>query len=149
MGAALASVFYRLSRPSEFGKRDKVLNSSNGQEVRISQLVSEFLGTFLLTVTVGLNILSGSRCGAWSIGAALMCMIYALGDVSGAHFNPAVTLAVVASGRYESDVPNPIKGGMYMLAQFFAGVAGAWMLLSCSTGRHSHSALWATTLGTR
>jgi len=127
MGAALAGVFYRFCRPGEFGQRDPLLKNARGQEIRLSQLVSEFLGTFLLTVTVGLNALSGSRCGAWSIGAALMCMIYALGDVSGAHFNPAVTLAVVASGRYESDVPNPIKGGMYMLAQFFAGVAGAWM----------------------
>merc|ERR1719424_1838996 len=124
---ALAGVFYRFCRPSEFGQRDPLLKSSKGQEVRMSHLVSEFLGTFLLTVTVGLNALSGSRCGAWSIGAALMVMIYALGDVSGAHFNPAVTLAVVATGRYESDVPNPVKGAMYMLSQFFAGILGAWM----------------------
>ena len=54
-----------------------------------------------------------------------MSMIYALGDVSRAHFNPAVTMAVVATGRHESDVPNPIKGGMYMIAQFLAGILGA------------------------
>jgi aquaporin Z len=128
MGAALASVFYRICRPQEFGKDDPVLKKgASGQSVLLSHITSEFLGTFLLTVTVGLNVLSGSRCGAWSIGAALMCMIYALGDVSGAHFNPAVTLAIVASGRYESDVPNPTKGGFYMIAQFLAGIAGAWM----------------------
>jgi len=127
MGAALAGVFYRFCRPSEFGQRDPLLKNSKGQEVRMSHLVSEFLGTFLLTVTVGLNALSGSRCGAWSIGACLMSMIYSLGDVSGAHFNPAVTLAVVATGRYESGVPNPVKGVMYMLAQFLAGILGAWM----------------------
>jgi len=127
MGASLAGVFYRFCRPNEFGQRDPLLKNARGQEIRLSHLVSEFLGTFLLTITVGLNVLSGSRCGAWSIGAALMCMIYALGDVSGAHFNPAVTLAVVLSGRYESDVPNPVKGVMYMIAQFAAGIAGAWM----------------------
>jgi len=127
MGAALAGVFYRFCRPAEFGQNDPVLKRPRGQEVKLSHLVSEFLGTFLLTVTVGLNALSGSRCGAWSIGACLMSMIYALGDVSGAHFNPAVTMAVVATGRHESDVPNPIKGGMYMIAQFLAGILGAWM----------------------
>jgi len=127
MGAALAAVFFRICRPGEYGRADPLLNYARGQEVRLSHITSEFLGTFLLTVTVGLNALAGSRCGAWSIGAALMCMIYALGDVSGAHFNPAVTLAVVATGRYESDVPNPIKGGCYMLIQFVAGIVGAWM----------------------
>jgi aquaporin Z len=127
MGASLAAVFYRLCRPSEFGKTDTLLKATKGQEVRLSHLISEFLGTFLLTVTVGLNVLSGSRCGAWSIGAALMVMIYALGDVSGAHFNPAVTLALVASGRWDQDVTNPVKGAMYMISQFLAGIAGAWM----------------------
>jgi aquaporin Z len=127
VGAALAAIFFRVCRPGEFGLVDPLLKkTSNGQEIRRSMFVSEFLGTFLLTITVGLNVLSGSRCGAWSIGAALMCMIYALGDVSGAHFNPAVTLAVVASGRHESDVPNPAKGAVYIIAQVLAGIIGAW-----------------------
>lgn len=126
MGAALAGVFYRLCRPTEFGQRDPGWPVKR-QEVRLSHLVSEFIGTFLLTLTVGLNVLSGSRCGAWSIGAALMVMIYANGDISGAHFNPAVTLAVVATGRHESDVPNPAKGAIYMIVQFLAGILAAWM----------------------
>merc|ERR1712232_515786 len=63
----------------------------------LSKLTSEFLGTFFLVLTVGLNILGGSPAGAFSIAAALMCMIFALGDVSGAHFNPAVTFAILLS----------------------------------------------------
>merc|ERR1719487_326568 len=43
-----------------------------------SKLLSEFLGTFMLVLTVGLNVLSGSAAGAFSIAAALMCMIFAL-----------------------------------------------------------------------
>ena len=61
----------------------------------MSMCVSEFLGTFILVLTVGLNVLSGSKAGAFSIAASLMCMIYALGTCSGAHFNPAVTLGVL------------------------------------------------------
>lgn len=125
-GAALASVFFRFTRPNEFGQSDPMLKKTGEQEVRLSHIVSEFLGTFLLTVTVGLNVLGGSRCGAWSIGASLLCMIYALGDVSGANFNPAVTLALVASGRHEYDIPNPVKGFFYMSAQFLGGIFAAW-----------------------
>merc|ERR1719271_1497846 len=58
-----------------------------------AKALSEFLGTFFLVLTVGLNVTGGSPAPALSIGASLMCMIYALGSVSGAHFNPAVTLA--------------------------------------------------------
>merc|ERR1740138_1863571 len=46
IGASLAAVFYRLCRPSEFGKTDTLLKSTKGQEVRLSHLISEFLGTF-------------------------------------------------------------------------------------------------------
>ena len=53
---------------------------------------SEFLGTFVLVATVGFNILGGGN--ALSIGASLMVMIYALGGVSGANFNPAVRLVL-------------------------------------------------------
>ena len=61
--------------------------------------MSEFLGVFLLVVTVGLNVIMSSPAVAFSAAAALRCMVYSLGDVSGVLFNPAVTLAVVTSGR--------------------------------------------------
>merc|ERR1719393_804440 len=91
IGAALASAMFRVVRPDEFGgEADYSLGT---------KLVSEFLGTFFLVLTVGLNVLGKSPGPVWSIAAALMCMIYALGNCSGAHFNPAVTLAIIAAGR--------------------------------------------------
>jgi aquaporin Z len=63
-----------------------------------SRLLSEFLGTYMLVLTVGLNVLGESKAPVWSIAASLMCMIFALGTVSGAHFNPAVTIAILFSG---------------------------------------------------
>ena len=60
---------------------------------------AEFLGTFFLVLTVGCNVLTGSVGAAISIGSMLMAMIFALGTVSGAHFNPAVTMAIFLSGR--------------------------------------------------
>lgn len=87
-----------------------------------SKLASEFLGTMMLVLTVGLNVLAGSKAAAFSIAAALMCMIYATGDVSGGHFNPAVTVAILASGRSLISVKD---AGLYVLMQVFGGLCGA------------------------
>ncbi len=54
----------------------------------------EFIGTFFLVFTVGMASRSGPPLAPLAIGASLMVMIFAGGHVSGAHFNPAVTLAV-------------------------------------------------------
>merc|ERR1719436_1553047 len=101
IGVLLAVVLFKLVRPEDFG----------GEKGTAAELTSEFLGTFMLVLTVGLNVLAKSPAGAWSIAASLMCMIFALGNVSGAHFNPAVTVAILASGRCpELTAP---KAGMY------------------------------------
>ena len=50
-----------------------------------------------------------SAAAAWSIGACLMCMVCAVGNVSGAQVNPAVTLAVLLSGRGKISVPDAAK----------------------------------------
>ncbi len=61
--------------------------------------VTEALGTFVLVFTVGAASLSGSPTAPVAIGAALMAMVYAGGHISGAHYNPAVTIAVLVRGR--------------------------------------------------
>lgn len=63
------------------------------------KVLAEFVGTYYLVFVVGCNVLTNSIGAALSIGAMLMVMIYALGSVSGAHFNPAVTLAIWGSQR--------------------------------------------------
>ena len=65
----------------------------------LSRCLSEATGTYFLVLTVGCNVMVMSTGGALSIGSMLMCMIYALGSVSGGHFNPAVSLAIYLSGR--------------------------------------------------
>jgi Glycerol uptake facilitator and related permeases (Major Intrinsic Protein Family) len=68
---------------------------------------SEFIGTFFLVLTIGCT---GIGAGAGviaplAIGAALMVMVYAGGHISGAHYNPAVTLGVFIRGKVNaSDV---------------------------------------------
>eukprot|EP00929_Paragymnodinium_shiwhaense_P038916 TRINITY_DN2048_c0_g1_i6.p1 TRINITY_DN2048_c0_g1~~TRINITY_DN2048_c0_g1_i6.p1 ORF type:complete len:454 (+),score=101.08 TRINITY_DN2048_c0_g1_i6:64-1425(+) len=110
LGAALAACLYMVVRPEDFGK----------QKQAYVNLVSEFLGTYILVLTVGLNVLGKSPAAAFSIAASLMCMIYALGDVSGAHFNPAVTVTILASGMCPD--LKPVEAVKYIIAQLAGGI---------------------------
>merc|ERR1719191_2048651 len=79
--------------------------------------LAEFLGTYLLVLTVGCNVIDGSPVwAATSIACVLMVSIYALGSVSGANFNPAVTLAVALSGGIEW-----LNALIYVVVQLLAG----------------------------
>jgi len=113
-GAALAAVAYMLVRPEDFDK----------EKSAVAPMISEFLGTFILVLTVGLNVLGSSKAAAFSIAASLMSMIYALGDVSGAHFNPAVTVAILASGMCPD--LTPVEAGKYIATQIAGGVAAGF-----------------------
>jgi len=115
IGAGLASALFRVVRPDEFG--------GEAEYTLGTKLVSEFIGTFYLVLTVGLNVLGKSPAPVWSIAASLMCMIYALGNCSGAHFNPAVTLALLASGR---DIIRPAEAAAYMGVQILGGICASF-----------------------
>jgi len=88
----------------------------------MEKLLAEFIGTYFLVLTVGLNVLGSSLAPVWSIAAALMVMIYALGNISGAHFNPAVTLAIFLTGR---GLITALDAVFYVLVQFLGGILGA------------------------
>ena len=60
----------------------------------LRKLITEFVGTFLFVVSIALAVAHAGALAPLAIGAALMCVVYAGGHVSGGHFNPAVTLAI-------------------------------------------------------
>lgn len=64
--------------------------------------VTEFIGTFFLCLTVGLTVIGGTPLAPLAIGASLMIMVYMGGHVSGGHYNPAVSLAVLLRGKMAS-----------------------------------------------
>jgi aquaporin Z len=80
----------------------------------------EAIGTFFLVLTVGAAVASRSSLAPLAIGASLMVMIYAGGHVSGGHYNPAVTLAVLVRRRI--GLPD---AAAYWVVQLGAGVLAA------------------------
>lgn len=123
IGAAAAVKTFHAIRPEE--KDD----ASVAEPSLHSKLIAEFVGTFFLVLTVGLNVLGGSKAGAYSIAASLMCMIYALGDVSGAHFNPAVTLAIFVRGKIDAK-----EAGKYVQAQLAGAIVAGYMYAIVHSG---------------
>jgi glycerol uptake facilitator-like aquaporin len=128
-----------------------------------SRAAAEFLGTaFLLMAVVGSGIM-GERLAAGNValallansvatGAALVALILALGPISGAHFNPAVTLADAMQGGISwREVP------VYVAVQIlgaFSGVAAAHLMFGLPIFFASHHArsglalLWSEFLAT-
>ena len=92
----------------------------------MNKYIAEFIGTFFLVLTVGCTgIGAGSGVIApLAIGAALMVMVFAGGHISGAHYNPAVTVGVFIRGKVNSADVVP-----YMVAQL-AGAAIAAVLVT-------------------
>ncbi len=109
--------------------------------------LAEFLGTFGLLVSItGAALLSLSLDGgtldpdarvlllSLSLGFGVLGMIYAFGDISGAHFNPAVTIAMWIGGRTK-----PMDAVGYIIAQVIGGVVGVATVAGVA---HGYGPLW-------
>ncbi len=80
----------------------------------------EAIGTFMLVLTVGAAVESGSPWALLGIGAVLVAMVYAGGQQSGVHINPAVTLAALVRRRI-----GPRQAVAYWVVQVGAGLLAA------------------------
>ena len=97
------------------------------------ELGAEFIGTFTLVSAVcGAALFSAPSAGlvavAFAVGLAVLAMAFAVGHISGGHFNPAVTFGLIAAGRFEAG-----KAPGYIIAQVLGGAAAAaifWFILS-------------------
>jgi aquaporin Z len=120
--AGLAAVLFSVIRPEEKDESSEPPSDGAGYTLQ-SKLISEVLGTFMLVFTVGLNVLGESKAAAFSIAASLTCMICAIGDVSGGHFNPAVTLAIQLCGKNKPDMK---EAAFYILSQVVGAVLASF-----------------------
>lgn len=90
--------------------------------------MAEFIGTFMLVITVCLVVVQDAQAPVTSIigiASSLMCMIYALWNVSGANFNPAVSFALLLTNNLPAK-----EFGLYVLAQLFGGFSAVGIATS-------------------
>ena len=97
------------------------------------KLVVEFIGTFFLVFTVGASVRTATSLAPLAIGAALMAMVYAGGHISGAHYNPAVTLGALVRGRIGAG-----DAIGYWVTQLVAGVLAAVVVRATVSASQAH-----------
>jgi aquaporin Z len=110
----------------------------------MKKLIAEFIGTAWLVLggcgsaVLAANFTSEPFIGIGLVGVSLafgltvLTIAYALGRISGAHLNPAVTIGLWAGGRVETSTVLS-----YVIAQFLGGIAGAGILYVIATGNGS------------
>ena len=101
--------------------------------------VAEFIGTFglllsvsgaaLFTGVLGLDFGTRVMIISLSLGMGVIGMIYAVGDISGGHFNPAVTIAMWATGRLPARDVIP-----YIVAQVIGGIVAVGIIVGVLSG---------------
>ncbi len=100
----------------------------------LPRLIAEVFGTFVLVFSViGTALFLSGTTGpfpvAIAIGIAVMAAAYAVGPISGGHFNPAVTLGAAAAGRLPWRDVLP-----YIVAQIVGGIIASSLLFAVSAG---------------
>src|SRR4051812_46191285 len=103
------------------------------------RIVGETLGTFILVFGgCGTAVLAAKFPGvgvgllgvAFAFGLTVLAGVYAIGPISGAHFNPAVSFGLAVAGRFSwRDLPG------YIGAQLFGAVAASALLLALASGQ--------------
>ncbi|MEN6397241.1 MAG: aquaporin Z [Methanoregula sp.] len=96
--------------------------------------LAELLGTFVLVfIGTGSAVVAGKEIGflgiAFAFGISVLVMVYAIGQISGCHINPAITIAMLVNGKIGSK-----DAAMYIIAQCIGAVVASVILLAIMTG---------------
>lgn len=94
----------------------------------MARYLTECVGAFFLVLTAGLTTVQGVPLAPLAVGSVLMIMVYMGGHVSGGHYNPVVSAALVRAGKLERKYL-----GRYIGAQF-AGATLAGLAVRFLTG---------------
>jgi len=105
----------------------------------MNKYFAEFIGTFVLVlIGCGSAVIAGSQIGflgiSMAFGLAVLVMVYAIGNISGCHINPAITISMLVAGKISG---KDTVG--YLVAQFLGGIVGALILYLVASGKADYS----------
>jgi aquaporin Z len=105
----------------------------------MKKYLAELIGTLVLVlVGCGSAVIAGHNIGFLGIscafGLTLLCLVYAIGPVSGCHVNPAVTIAMLVAGKI-----NGKDTIGYIVAQCIGAILASALLLAIATGNANYS----------
>jgi len=100
---------------------------------------AEFVGTFVLVfMGCGSAVLAGKYIGfvgiAFAFGLSVLVMVYAIGNISGCHINPAISVSMFASGRMKAE-----DTVIYVVAQCLGAVVASMVLYGVAVGNPGYS----------
>lgn len=108
--------------------------------MNMKELLAELIGTFTLCFIGIASVIVAPQFGivapALGHGLVLVGLIFAYGHISGAQFNPAVTVGLLVAGKIE-----PVKAGAYIVAQFIGGIIAAYLVVMLVGGAEGAAVL--------
>lgn len=101
--------------------------------------VAEFFGTLVLVlIGCGSAVIAGTEISfmgiSFAFGLAVLTMVYTIGNISGCHINPAITIAMLTAGKI-----NGKETVGYIISQCLGAIAGAGILLMIAKGIPGYS----------
>lgn len=105
----------------------------------IKKYIAELIGTFaLVLIGCGSAVIARWDIGflgiSFAFGLTVLAMVYTIGNISGCHINPAITIAMLVAGKIKS------RDAMaYIIVQSLGAIIAAGVLLTIATGRAGYS----------
>jgi len=105
----------------------------------VKKYLAELIGTFALVfIGCGSAVIAGQYIGflgiSFAFGLSVLAMVYAIGDISGCHINPAITIAMLIAGKIKTK-----DAVVYIIAQCIGAVIAAGILFVIASGQSDYS----------
>lgn len=123
LGGTLAALIFRIVRPAEMMEERAFRSYASSLH---EKCLCEAFGAFFLMFVFGLNEHGDEahrQIKPWACAAVVIAMVYAISDISGGHLNPAISIAVMATGR--TALATVFDCAMYIVSQTVAAIIGA------------------------